>query len=289
MIRAARLLAAVIGDAAAQMSKDNVARMAAALAYYSLFALAPIVFIALSVASLAVGSVAAEAQLRSELDLLAGPTLAAAIEGILGSYHETAGPAATVIGLAALAFGGSGIFLELRDSLDAILGRRSARRAGLLRLLKVRSLAFAMVLLGSTILLAGMAASIAFQGFLKDAAGLFPRISLVVGFGGIVLLLILSTVVFALLYRQLPRPKPGWREAWAGAAVAAVLFVAGEFALSLYLGRAAPVSPIGAAGSVFAMLVWVYLSAEIVYFGAEFAKAYALALGLRTSSTTPSP
>jgi membrane protein len=287
MIRAARTFAGLAGDAAAQSAKDNVARMAAALAYYSLFALAPILFIALTVASYAVGSVAAEAQLRTELDLLAGPTLASAIEGVLGSYHSLSGPAATAIGLAALAVGGSGIFLELRESLDAILGRRSARRTGIVRLIKLRTLAFAMVLLGSTLLLAGMAASVAFAGFLSDAAGLFPQMSLLVGVAGTIVLLALSLASFALLYRQMPRPKPAWREAWVGAAVAAVLFVAGEFGLSVYLGRAAPVSPIGAAGSVFALLVWVYYSAQIAYFGAEFAKAYGLKVGLRSTTLSP--
>ena len=156
-----------------------------------------------------------------------------------------------------------------------------------IRLLKIRSLAFAMVLLGSMILFAGMAASVAFQGFLSDAAGLFPKVSVVIGVGGTILLLLLATVLFALLYRQLPRPKPKWQEAWAGAAVAAVLFVGGEFALSTYLGRSAPVSPIGAAGSVFAVLVWVYYSAQIVYFGAEFARSYGLWRGLRSKNPSP--
>src|SRR6202023_3160541 len=213
MLRAARDFATVIGGGAAQSSNDNIARMAAALAYYSLFALAPIVFIALTVASLSVGSTVAQAQLRTEFDLLAGPTLASAIESVLASYHTSSGTAATVIGLGALTLGGSGIFLELRESLDAILGRRSVRRTGFIRLLKIRSLAFAMVLLGSMILFAGMAASVAFQGFLSDAAGLFPKVSVVIGVGGTILLLLLATVLFALLYRQLPRPKPKWQEA----------------------------------------------------------------------------
>lgn len=284
---AARTLAALVADAAAQSGKDNVGRMAAALAFYSLFALAPIIFIALALASLAVGSVTAEAQLRTELDLLAGPTLSGDIEGILASYHQATGATATALSLAALALGGSGIFMELRESLDAILGRRGARRAGLLRLIKVRSLAFAMVLLGSALLLAGMAASIAFQGFVADAAGLFPETSLIVGSTGTIALIFFATVAFALLYRQLPRPKPAWTEAWAGAAIAAVMFVGGELAIGIYLGRAAPVSPLGAAGSVFAVLVWVYYSAQMVYFGAEFAKAYGLRTGLR--ATTPAP
>src|SRR5450432_3982981 len=113
MIQAARSFAGLIGDAVAQCSKDNIGRMSAALAYYSLFALAPIMYIALSVASVAIGSVAAEAQLRTELDLLAGPTLETAIERILASYHALGGSFTTEIGLIALALGASGIFLEL--------------------------------------------------------------------------------------------------------------------------------------------------------------------------------
>jgi membrane protein len=285
LIRAAKALAVLVAAAAAQAGKDNVSRMAAALAYYSLFALAPVLFIALTIAGYAVGSVQAEARLRSELDLLAGPTLATAIEGVLASYHTMSGPVATAIGLGLLAVGGSGIFLELRESLDAILGHRVPRRASLLRLIKLRTLAFAMVLLGSSVLLAGMAASVAFQGFLNDAAGLFPQVSVIIGVGGTAVLLVLSMVSFAMLYRQLPRPKPRWSAAWAGAALASVLFVSGEFVLGRYLGRSAPVSPIGAAGSIFAVLVWVYYSAQIVYFGAEFAWA----VGQRSAPTSPSP
>ena len=281
MTRGVRFLAAVVSDAVVQFGADNVARMSAALAYYALFALAPILFVALSAASYAMGSAAAQAQLRDELDLLAGPTLAAEIERILRSFHTTGGPTATAIGLVALVFGGSGIFLELRESLNAILGHRGGRRTGLIRLLRNRTLAFAMVLCGAIVLLAGMAASIAVQGFLKDAAGLFPQKTILLGVGGTLLQLVLAAVCFVLLYRQLPRPKPAWREAWAGAAVAAFLFVGGEYAVSVIVARTAPVSAIHSAGAVFAVLLWVFYSAQIVYFGAEFAKAFGLRTGLR--------
>src|SRR5215472_10073114 len=286
MIRRAIAFVALLADAAGQAGKDNIVRMAASLAYFALFALAPIGFIALAVAGLAVGSAQAQARLDSELDLLMGPTLAGAIEGVLGSYATARHAGATGVGLALLAVGGSGIFLELRESLNAILGRRPPQRAGFLRIVTLRALAFAMTLLGSAILLAGMAASVAFQGFLQDAAGLFPQTSVVIGVSGTAGLLVISIVAFGLLYRQLPRPKPIWRDAWAGAAVAAVLFCLGEFVLSAYLGRAAPVSPIGAAGSIFAVLIWVFYSAQIVYYGAEFAHACAVR---RSAVKTPSP
>src|SRR5690348_12295334 len=274
MFGAARTIAGLIGAAASHASHDNIARMSAALAYYALFALTPIVVIALSVASAAIGSIAAQAQLRTELDLIAGPTLETAILRILASYHALGGSFATVTGLAVLAFGGSGIFLELRESLDVILGSRGARRKGLLRFIQMRTLAFAMVLVGSTLLLAGMAASVAIAGFINDAASVFPKTSVFVAVAGVVALTILATVVFALLYRQMPRPKPAWREAWAGAAVAACLFVAGEFGVSAYLGRVAPSSHLGTAGSVIALLIWIYYSAQSAYFGAEFSKAF---------------
>lgn len=286
MTRRARAFLALLADAAGQAGKDNIVRMAAALAYYALFALAPIGFIALAVAGYAVGSVEAQAHLESELDLLMGPTLTAAIEGVLGSYKTAGHSAATGVGLLLLAVGGSGIFLELRESLNAILGRRPPQRAGFIRIVTLRALAFALTLLGSAVLLAGMAASVAFQGFLKDASGLFPQTSAVIAVGGTAGLLVISIVAFGMLYRQLPRPKPIWRDAWAGAAISGVLFCLGEFVLSAYLGRAAPVSPIGAAGSIFAVLIWVFYSAQIVYFGAEFAHACA---ARRSRARTPSP
>ena len=284
MFGAARTIAGLIGAAASHASHDNIARMSAALAYYALFALAPIIVIAMSVASAAIGNIAAQAQLRTELDLIAGPTLEAAILRILASSHALGGSFATATGLCVLAFGGSGIFLELRESLDAILGSRSARRKGLLRFIQMRTLAFAMVLVGSTLLLAGMAASVAITGFINDAASVFPTTSvLIVGLAGVVTLTILAALLFALLYRQMPRPKPSWREAWAGAAVAACLFVAGEFGVSAYLGRVAPSSHLGTAGSVIALLIWIYYSAQSAYFGAEFSKAFGERFGLRTA------
>lgn len=286
MISRVRAFFALIATAAGQAGKDNITRMAAALAYYALFALAPIVFIALAVAGIAVGSAQAQARLLTELDLLMGPTLAAAIEGVLGAYRTARESGATIIGLLLLAIGGSGIFVELRTSLDSILGRRPPRRANFVRVIMLRALAFALTLLGSVVLLAGMAASVAFQGILQDAAGLFPQLSVVIGVGGTAALLVISLVAFVLLYRQLPRPKPLWRDAWAGAAVAAPLFCAGEFVMGDYLGRAAPVSPIGAAGSIFAVLIWVFYSAQMVYFGAEFAHACAVR---RAPVTSPSP
>jgi membrane protein len=286
MISRARTFFALLGSAAGQAGRDNIARMAAALAYYALFALAPVVFIALALAGVAVGSTQAQARLTTELDLLMGPTLAAAIEGVLGSYRTARESGAAWIGLILLAVGGSGIFLELRASLDAILSRRPPRRANVVRLISLRALAFAMTLLGSVVLLAGMAASVAFQGFLNDAAGLFPQTSAVIEVGGTAALLAISVTAFVLLYRQLPRPKPLWRDAWAGAFVAAPLFCAGEFVMGAYLGRAAPVSPVGAAGSIFAVLIWVFYSAQIVYFGAEFAHACA---ARRSPATSPSP
>jgi len=286
MIRRAHAFLALLADAAGQAGKDNIVRMAAALAYYALFALAPIGFIALAVAGYAIGSTEAQAHLESELDLLMGPTLAAAIEGVLGSYKGAGHSAATGVGLALLAVGGSGIFLELRESLNAILGRRPPQRTGFIRIVTLRALAFALTLLGSAVLLAGMAASVAFQGFLKDAAGLFPQTSAIIVVGGTAGLLVISVIAFGLLYRQLPRPKPIWRDAWAGATVAAVLFCLGEFVLSAYLGRAAPVSPIGAAGSIFAVLIWVFYSAQIVYYGAEFAHACAVRRSRATSPST---
>lgn len=289
MIRRATAFVALLADAAGQAGKDNIVRMAAALAYFALFALAPIGFIALAVAGLAIGSVQAQAHLDSELDLLMGPTLAGAIEGVLGSYVAARHSGATGVGLALLAFGGSGIFLELRESLNAILGRRPPQRTGFLRIVTLRALAFAMTLLGSAILLAGMAASVAFQGFLQDAAGLFPQTSVLIGVSGTAGLLVISIVAFGLLYRQLPRPKPTWHDAWAGAVVAAVLFSFGELVLSAYLGRAAPVSPIGAAGSIFAVLIWVFYSAQIVYYGAEFAHACAVRRSALRSPTPSAP
>jgi membrane protein len=284
-LRGLRTLGAIVRDAGASWQADNVPRLSAALAFYALFSLAPAIFAALAIASLVLGNAVAQTQLRSELEFFAGPIVASAIEELMAaSLHTAAGASVTLLGIVLLCFGGSGIFLELRDSLDAILGTRTMRRAGLMRLIKIRTLAFLMVLAGSVVLLAGMIASTAIQGVLKDLSGAIPVNGLFAGALDVVVLLFISAALFVLLYRQLPRPKPAWHAAWVGAWVAAILFVSGELAVSLYLGRAAPASPFGAAGAIFALLIWVYYSAQIVYFGAELTKCYTLKLGSRAKS-----
>jgi membrane protein len=288
ILTSSRRFLALASAAVARCRDDNVSRMSAALAYYSLFTLAPAMFIAVAFAGAVIGSAAAHEQLRVELELFAGPTLAHAIEAFLAfSYRTTAGASATVVGLGALAFGGSGIFLELRESLNVILGSRPPRRSGIVRILKARSLAFLMVLGGSAILLAGMVASTALQNMLVGVDVMIPGAAFIVALSAGVILFAISTVLFALLYRQLPRPKPGWKASWAGAVLAAALFVALEFFLSYYLGRAAPASALGAAGSIFAVLLWVYFSAQIVYLGAEFTKCYGSELSSGATNLSP--
>lgn len=257
--------------------------MAAALAFYAIFALAPVLLIALSIAGRAFGDTVAAARLRAELDVLVGPTLEFSIERILASYRWSGGGPA-IVSLLLLAVGGSGIFVELRDSLDVIFGRPGGRRPSFLRLLARRATGFAMVLVGSIALLVGMGGSIAIQGLLNDAAQI-PYASIGLGIAATLFVFALATLCLTLVYRQLPRPKPAWMSALAGALGGALLFVAGEFVLSIYLARIAPSASAGAAGAVLAVLIWVYYSARIVYFGAEIARAHAAGDGEPTITT----
>ena len=273
---AVRRFAAVVRDAAGNYGTDNVPRMAAALAYYSLFSIAPAILIALAVAGFAVGNSAAEADLRSAVSFFAGPAAGFGLSDLLFAIHPPAiGTLTAAVGLIGLAFGGSGVFLELGDSLDAIIGRRTPRRRGVLRIVKARLLAFGMVVAGALLLLAGMVASAALQVVAKDAESFVPGINASVNLVDVGGLFVITSLLVALLYRDLPRPRPTWKAAWFGAVPAAALLVGGEFAVSLYIGRAAPQSEFGTAGSIVAVLVWVYYSAQIFYFGAELTQSFA--------------
>lgn len=274
--RSARRFFAIAAAAFAHAGEDNVGRMSAALAYYSIFALPPSIIIAFSIAAGIVGRAAARQHIQAELDLFAGPTIATAIEGFLRlAYRSIGGASTTLIGLVSLVFGGSGIFLELRESLHAILGGRPPREHRLLRIVKNRTLAFVLVLAGSLLVLCLMVLSTVLQSLLSGADPIVPGGRVYIGIASNLVLFAIAWPLLALLYRQLPRPKPAWRDAWWGAALGAALFVALEFVLTFYLARLPSTSPLAATGSVFALLVWVYFSAQVVYFGAEFTKSYA--------------
>jgi len=277
----------LLKESASSWSADYAPSMGAALSYYTLFSIAPLLIIVIAVAGMVFGEDAARGAIFEQLGGLVGADGAKAIEGLLQAADKPAqGIVATVIGIAVLILGATTVFNELQNALDRIW-RAPARvkSSGIWNLLRTRLLSFGMVLGIAFLLLVSLVASAALAalGKLWLFAGweiLAHIVDLVVSFG-------LVTVMFALIYRYIPRVHVAWRDVWVGAAVTSILFALGKFLIGLYLGKSSVASAFGAAGSLVLVIVWVYYSAQIFLLGAEFTWVYAHAYGSRHGQPRP--
>ncbi len=259
-----------------EFGDDKAQRLGAALAYYTIFSLAPLLLIAIAIAGMVFGREAAQGQIFGQLRGVFGPQAAAGVQEIVKSAAKPkSGTIATVVGIVTLLFGAAGVFGQLKDALNTIWNVEPKKTSGIMTMLKDRFLSFAMVLgtgfllLVSLVIDSGVAAAGHFVGSrLPGGEALWQGVQLVVSLGVV-------TLLFALIFRFLPDVHPAWRDVWFGAAFTAVLFVVGKFALGLYLGKSAVGSSYGAAGSLVVLLLWVYYSAQILFFGAEFTQVYA--------------
>lgn len=266
----------------ASWSEDKAPRLAAALAYYTLFSIAPLVIIAIAIAGLAFGHDAARGQLDDQIRSTVGPKAAQAIQDMVRSANRPAhGIVATVLGIVTLILGASGVFGQLKDALNTIWEVAPAPNRGFWGMVKDRFLSFAMVLVIGFLLMVSLVASTALGAVTKYMAHMLPTVSWL----GPVLDFVVSVAVFtgllALIYRVLPDVKIQWRDVRVGAFITAVLFVIGKMLLGLYLGRSSVSSAYGAAGSLVVLLLWVYYSAQILFFGAEFTQVFATRYGSR--------
>lgn len=269
-----------------EFGQDKAPRLGAALAYYTIFSLGPILLIAIAVAGMVWGEEAASGQVSEQLDKVFGRNAADAVETMIaGAARERKGVVATVIGIAMLLFGASGVFGQLKDALNTIWNVEPEKSAGIMGFVKDRFLSMAMVLGVGFLLLVTLVfdAMISAMGdYITRTAGgeaMMHSIQLVVSFG-------LVTVLFALIFQYLPDLDIKWKDVWFGAAFTSLLFVIGKFALGLYLGKAAVGSNFGAAGSLVVLLIWVYYSAQILFFGAEFTQVYARSYGSLEGDTS---
>ena len=259
-----------------EFGEDHAQRLGAALAYYTIFSFAPLLLIAIAIAGLVFGREAAQGEIFGQLRNVLGPQAAAAVQEMVKSAAKPkSGTLATVVGIVTLLFGAAGVFGQLKDALNTIWNVETKQTGGILPMIKDRFLSFAMVLgtgfllLVSLVIDSAIAAAGHFLGNrMPGGETLWQAIQLVVS-------LAVVTVLFALIFRFLPDVHPAWRDVWLGALFTALLFVVGKFALGLYLGKSAVGSSYGAAGSLVVLLLWVYYSAQILFFGAEFTQVYA--------------
>lgn len=254
---------------------DRATRFSAALAYYSIFAMAPLVMIAISVAGLVFGAEAAQGQIYDQIHSLLGAEGAMEIEKLIkASSNPSSGIIGATAGVIALLLGASGVFAQLKDALNTFWGVELKPGQGIMRMLGEYLLNFSMVLSIGFLLIVSLVVSAALQAMKAFLTGLLPIPGFVLpvaAIGSFVLLVFL----FALLYKTLPDVRIGWRDVWIGALVTSLLFTIGKSLIGLYLGRSSIGSSFGAAGALILILVWVYYSAMVFFLGAEFTKVYA--------------
>ena len=266
---------------------DYAPSMGAALAYYTLFSLAPLLIIVIAVAGLVFGQEAARGEIVAQIQGLIGREGAIAVQGLLKSASEPAKDIfATVVSIITLVIGATTVFGELQSDLDRIWRVPApAKENGIWTLLRTRLLSFGLVLGLVFLLLVSLVVSAVIAAFGKWSNGLFvgwEAFLHVLNFG---LSFAITTSLFAMIYKFMPRARIAWRDVWVGAAVTALLFEIGKFLIGLYLGTTSVASAFGAAGSLVVLLVWVYFSAQIFLLGAEFTWVYSHEYGSKAAQT----
>ncbi len=266
---------AVFRQTIQEFTSDKVPRLGAALAYYTIFSIAPLLLIAISVAGLAFGREAASGQIYAQLRGVLGPQSAEMIQKMVeAAAKPKSGTIATIVGIITLLLGAAGVVGQLKDALNTIWDVKPQKMNVKKTILEyvmnwAMVLGIGFLLLVSLVLDSAIAAAGKFAGnHLPGGEALWQILQVVVSLGVI-------TVLFAAIFRFLPDLKIEWREVWLGAVFTSILFVIGKFALGLYLGKSAVGSSYGAAGSLVLVLLWVYYAAQIVLFGAEFTQVHA--------------
>jgi membrane protein len=275
-VRWAKGAVRLLRRSATEWSNDKAARLGAALSYYTIFSLAPVLLVVLAVAGLVLGNDAAQGRIVEQLSGLLGTSAAEAIQTMLQKANQRGtGIVATVVGLATLIVGATGVLIELQDALNTVWKVVPKPGRGIVGIIRDRMLSFGIVLGFGFLLLVSLVLSAAVSVLGTWVGGLIPGwliIGYVLSYG---ISLGLVALVLAAIFKILPDAKISWRDVWIGALVTSVMFHLGKLGISIYIGKAGVASTFGAAGSLAVLLVWVYYSSQIVLFGAEFTRVYA--------------
>ena len=255
---------------------DDVLRLGASVAYYSLFAIAPVLLVAVAVAGTIFGADAVRGHLSTEIQGLVGPEAAETVEAMLeGTAKPASNRLAMIAGVVTMLLAAAGAFLELRSALNTIWRVPPAPIGALKAFWFSRLRSFGMVLAIGFLLLVSLAVSAALAGLHEWLSSFDLVLPVVLQILSVLLTLVVSAVLFGLIFRVLPDVKLSNRDVAVGAIVTAILFALGKQLIGLYIGRTAVASSYGAAGSVIVLLLWVYYSSQIVLIGAEFTRLYA--------------
>jgi membrane protein len=274
----------VVRETVSEWIKHNASSLGAALSFYTLFSIAPILVIAMAVAGSIFGPHVAEAHVLDQMRGLLGDAGAAAVQSLLSSAHQSGlkGMAAA-IGVVTLLVGATSVFGELQNTVDYIWKSPEKDSVAWWRILRSRILSVGLILGVGFLLMVSLLISAAlaalgawFSTYMAQWSVILPALDLVLSLG-------LTTVLFAMIYKYVPREEIAWGDVWIGGLVTACLFSVGKLLIGLYLGRSSLSSAYGAAGSIMVLLLWIYYSAQIFLLGAEFTHVFTYQLGSRSA------
>lgn len=279
-LRYAGVLYRVLIDSGKAWISHRGASKGAALAFYTLFSITPILVLAIAVAGYFFGAEAAQGEIIAQLQGLIGPDGAQAIQAVLATARDpTSGLLAAIVSGVLLLVGATSVFTELKNSLDDLWGIEQPHQSGIMALLKTRILSFGLILVLAFLLLISLIVSAALAMLARYAGDIWSSSAAALVTLSSFISFSVIACLFAAIYKALPNVVLAWRDVWTGALVTASLFSLGKYAIGLYLGNSAVASGFGAVGSVIALLLWVYYSAQIFFLGAEFTRQYALRFG----------
>lgn len=281
-------LSGLVKPAMSGFLADNGMRMAASLAYFTIFSLAPLLVIAIAIVGWVFGAKAASEGITGEIQGFVGHDAGKMIQDMVQSAHRPIqGVVAGAVGVVALLFGATGVFAEVRDSLNSIWHVEGAAVEGVWSWIKARILSIGMVLAVGFLLMVSLMASAFLAGAFKYFGGLIPVPEFLLHVVEFIVSLAVLTGLFAAMYAILPEAKLGWSDVEFGAASTALLFTVGKLAIGMYVGKTVSASTYGAAASVMLVVAWIYYSALIFYFGAELTRAYATRFGSMVETPPP--
>jgi membrane protein len=281
-----RTVWALLRQTVIEYNRHEASRLGASLAFYAVLSLAPLVILSIALAGLVVGMDTARDQLLLQFQELLGPAGATAVQNMIAHAQSVrATSIASVLGLATLLFGASQIFSELQSALDKIWEADSARTSGLVALVRQRFFSFGLVLAIGLLLLVSLLLSAALAAMGKFMGGLLPLPEWILQAMDFLLSVAGTSALFALIFKYIPDADTDWRHSWMGGLITAGLFSLGKTLIGLYLGKAGVGSAYGEAGSLVVVVVWVYYSSQIFFFGAEL--THVLSHGRRARRDNP--
>lgn len=270
----------LLKEAFQEWQDDKASRLAAALAYYTVFSLAPLVIIAIAIAGAIFGEEAARGELVGQIESLVGAQGAQVIQTAINNANQpNTSSIASIISIAVLLFGASGVFAQLQDALNTIWGVQVDPNMGVMGFVRKRILSFGAVLGIGFLLLVSLVISAVLSAVSHYLSNFVPGIDFLWQLLDLVVSFAVITFLFALMFKFLPDVKIKWGDVWIGAIITSLLFTLGKYLLGLYLGRGSLGSTYGAAGSLVVLLAWIYYSAQILFFGAELTEVYAKKFG----------